>query len=328
MRILVVGAGASYAEALELKLPKDLQPPLMWNFASRLWAEYNPHDLMSLYLASLGYDGGQDARARFLELEAQPNSKVHIERFFAFAYSHRNLILPGREIYDPASEYDNLLLHGILNPLTCLLVEGLLRPSPDGCVDLPLTRRVASRLRAGDLVVNLNYDTVFETGAELSGHDLVFVPNTPRADSLTVAKPHGSLNLFVDPAKGAFWFAKPYFAGGLQPSDGSRNYLGFVPPRFGKTYEQHPIAEVIFDAIRHLEPWVVTFWGIGLTDSDTDLLELFRAWARRAAIEVINPDSVAAMRFSTLLGQPVAQFASVSDWEEGRSAWTARLSAN
>lgn len=323
MRILVVGAGASYAEALELGLPEDLHPPLMWNFASRLWAEYNPHDLMTLYLASLGHDGGRDARAKFLELEAQPNSQVHIERFFAFAYAHRHLVLPGREIYDPASEYDNLLLHGILAPLTYLLVMGLLRPAPDGSVHLPLTHRVAGRLRPGDLVVNLNYDTVFETGAVLAGHDLVFAPNAPREGALTVAKPHGSLNLFVDKAREGFWFAKPYFAGAVQPSDGSRNYLGFVPPRFGKTYEQHPIAETIFNAIRTSAPWVITFWGIGLTDSDTDLLELFRRWARAAAVEVINPDPTAGKRFSALLEQPVAQFASVTDWEAQRSAWTA-----
>jgi hypothetical protein len=150
MRLLVVGAGASFGEALELGLPDHLRPPLMGNFAARLWAEYNPHDLMTLYLASLGHEGGRDARAKFLELEARRDGRVHIERFFAFAYALRDLVLPGREAFDPASEYENLLLHGILVPLTFLLVEGLLKPAPDGSVNLPVTRRVAGRLRPGD----------------------------------------------------------------------------------------------------------------------------------------------------------------------------------
>jgi hypothetical protein len=170
-------------------------------------------------------------------------------------------------------------------------------------------------------VVNLNYDTVFETGAELAGHDLIFAPNPPQPGSLTIAKPHGSLNLFVDAKREGFWFAKPYFAGGIQPADGSRNYLGFVPPRFGKSYEQHPIAAMILEAIRFAEPWVLTFWGIGLTDSDTDLLDLFRGWSRGAAVEVINPDVAVGRRAANLLGQPIAQFATVTDWEARKGIW-------
>jgi hypothetical protein len=47
MRLLVVGAGASYAQAEEAGLPEELRPPLMKNFAEKMWRDYNPHYLRS-----------------------------------------------------------------------------------------------------------------------------------------------------------------------------------------------------------------------------------------------------------------------------------------
>ncbi len=290
----------------------------MWNFARQLWFDYNPHFLLSAYLRSLGHDAGSDARAKFIELE-KAGDQVNIERFFAFAYQLRHLVLPGNENFVPSSEYENLLLHGILSPLTFILIQGLLRPKADGAVDLPLARRVAARLRPDDLVVNLNYDTIFELGAEQAGHQLSFIPGSSESGRLSIAKPHGSFNLFINKSQDGFWFSPTLFAGGIQPGDGSSNFAAFVPPRFGKTYAQHPVAAAIIQPLHSVEPWVVTFWGIGLTDSDTDLLDLFRFWSRRAAVEFVNPDKQAAYRASALLGVPVCYFRSLEDWERQRS---------
>jgi hypothetical protein len=65
----VVEAGASYAEAQDAGLPEDLRPPLMKDFAAKMWRDYNPHFLLSEHLRQLGHDPGADARERFVELE-------------------------------------------------------------------------------------------------------------------------------------------------------------------------------------------------------------------------------------------------------------------
>jgi hypothetical protein len=96
MRLLVVGAGASYAEAEQAGLPEELRPPLMKNFAEKMWRDYNPHYLLSAYLREIGHDPGADARQSFMVLEkSQPH--VNVERFFEYAYNHRNFLVPGHE---------------------------------------------------------------------------------------------------------------------------------------------------------------------------------------------------------------------------------------
>jgi hypothetical protein len=57
-----------------------------------------------------------------------------------------------------------------------------------------------------------------------------------------------------------------------------------------KSYDQHPIAKIILGAARDRRPEHVAMWGVGLTDSDADLLELYAAWVKRAgSLDVINP---------------------------------------
>ena len=185
MRLLVVGAGASYAEAEQVGLPEELRPLLMKNFAEKMWREYNPHYLLSAYLHEIGQDPGTDARQSFIALEkSQP--LVNVERFFEYAYNHRDFVVPGHEHFQPPSEYDNLLLHGILNPLVFLLVDGLFDQGVE-TAPLRLARAVASRLQPGDAVLNLNYDTIFELGAEQAGHELVYLPNKPTSASLIIS---------------------------------------------------------------------------------------------------------------------------------------------
>lgn len=315
MRLLVVGAGASYAEAKHAGLPEELRPPLLKDFAARMWQEYNPQYLLSAYLRQLGHDAGKDARRRFIALEKVQAPGINVERFFEYAYNHRDLVVPGHKNFDPASEYENLLYHGILNPLVFLLVSGLFSHGVE-TTPLTLARTVAGNLRPGDTVLNLNYDTIFEIGAEQAGHELVFLPNEPKKTSLTMSKPHGSMNLFVDRKRQGFWFAKPYFAGSVQPANGSRNYVGIVPPRLNKSYTQHPVAHAIIEATKGIEPEHLIFWGVGLTESDTDLLDLYTRWCHGVdQVDIINPSVADVERAKKLLDVDARQHNNVADWD-------------
>jgi hypothetical protein len=83
MRLLIVGAGASYAEGLTAGLPEELCLPLITNFARRLWSDYNPAQLLAAYLRQEGYEPTPDPRDLFFRLEEK--AKINIERFFEFA---------------------------------------------------------------------------------------------------------------------------------------------------------------------------------------------------------------------------------------------------
>ena len=164
-------------------------------------------------------------------------------------------------------------------------------------------------------MLNLNYDTIFEIGAEQAGHNLVFLPNKPKKPSLTVCKPHGSMNLLINSKNSSFYFAQPLFAGSVQPGDGFRNYTGFVPPRLDKQYAQHPVAQMIIEPTKSIQPTHVIFWGVGLTDSDKDLLDLYRRWCHLAdQIDFINPSAADVDRARKLLDVDVRRYDDVADW--------------
>lgn len=55
MRVLVIGAGASLAEAIGLHVPEKFQPPLMGNFANKFWRDFNPHTILDMFLESMGH---------------------------------------------------------------------------------------------------------------------------------------------------------------------------------------------------------------------------------------------------------------------------------
>ena len=133
---------------------------------------------------------------------------------------------------------------------------------------------------------------------------------------MLVAKPHGSINLLAN--NQSFWFAQPDSIGALPSSeDDFRNFVAIVPPRFNKSYEQHPIARIILQSIVQTQPRQLTFWGVGLTDSDVDLVELYDRWGESAeAVEVINPDATVANRVSRILDRKVNAYASIDAWLE------------
>ncbi len=307
MRILIIGAGASYAEGLRCGLPEELCPPLISNFAKKLWSDYSPTELLSTYLLEEGYQPREDPRELFFQLEQTSTSNVNIERFFEFAYTKRSLF-PGA--------YENLLYHGILNPLVFLLMQGLWKGGDITKCPLPCAQSVARHLRAGDVVVSLNYDTLFEIGALQAGHQLVFLPNELDREKVAICKPHGSLNLVIDEERSSFCFGKLNWPGSPQPANGSKNFIGFIPPRLNKSYREHWVSFMILQPTKKLSPQIVTFWGVGLTESDTDLLELYKNWGSTAdSIEFINPSEKSAQVAQELFDKKLNHFVHLTDWE-------------
>lgn len=87
-----------------------------------------------------------------------------------------------------------------------------------------------------------------------------------------------------------------------------------MPPRLNKSYDQHPIAKIVLEAARNRHPNHVALWGVGLTDSDADLIELYSAWIKRAtSVDIINPSLDVAEKAKAIFGRPVRHF-DVSDW--------------
>jgi hypothetical protein len=186
-----------------------------------------------------------------------------------------------------------------------------------GIVDAPLklSPLVAEKFNGGDVVLDLNYDTLFEIGAQQAGKKITFLPSAPPADALWVAKPHGSLNMVVNVEKRSFAFGELDWPGSPQPADGARNYAGFIPPRFNKKFSDHPAANMILKPIWNLAPEFVTFWGVGFTKSDADLAELYARWCKVCrTIEVINPDRTVANSLKSEFGNKVNHFENVDEW--------------
>ena len=50
MKHLIVGAGATLAEALALGNARDICPPLMADFAKKTWSNHSPHPILEEYL--------------------------------------------------------------------------------------------------------------------------------------------------------------------------------------------------------------------------------------------------------------------------------------
>lgn len=312
-RILVVGAGASIEEARRANAPHEFWPPNIANFAEKLW-NTAPNTFFNYwlpdYLFAQGIDPGADPTSLFIELAARPDSGINVERLFEFCWANRGRKFQG--------DWENLICHGVLNPLTFLLSKAFYINGV-GIRSLGAAALVASGLADGDLVLNLNYDTLFEIAATQHGHAVTYAPNAFSGTGLLIAKPHGSMNLLADEQR--FRFAHPDCIGALSSSaDNSRNWRAIVPPRFNKSYAQHPIAKMILDCVTGVQPNAITFWGVGLTDSDEDLLQIYRLWLKSvAAIEVINPDAAVAQKASQLFEVQARHFSTIEHWLSDRA---------
>ena len=218
MKHLIVGAGATFAEALALGNPPETCPPLIKNFARVTWDNYSPHPVLEAYLRERLRltDLGDDPRQLFFRLEEE--NQTNIEQFMEYAWENRQrewnvdtsdpvpagytsgLRLrthgsPETSIPSWSSQFwEDFLYHGIGSPIAFLMLQCFFE-NGSGWKDLALSKRLAAKLYEGDLVLNLNYDTVFELALMQSGQPFVYSPNTPRQRDILVCKPHGSLNL-------------------------------------------------------------------------------------------------------------------------------------
>lgn len=339
MRILVVGAGASVAEGLALGLSIDQCPPLISNFARKLWSEYNPHPILDRYLESNGYDvEDRDGRSLFYELEESPatRGKINIERFFEFAWRHRNKdwstdldaagnlpkdYISGFNIASGSnsgpqprpSGWQDLLLHGLGGPLQFNIISHF-HENGVGWRQLLLGQSVARLLNPGDAVLNLNYDTLFELALKQSKTQFAYSPNQIRPSEITICKPHGSLSLAVYEHPARFAFSEPDWLGVPAPP-GCISFSGLLPPRFNKSYAHLPIAKTILAPLTGAQPDILSFWGVGFTSSDVSLLEAYRNWARTCeAIEIINPDANVAKTAEDLLYSSTTHYPDVQSW--------------
>ena len=113
----------------------------------------------------------------------------------------------------------------------------------------------------------------------------------------------------------SFKFGQPEWLGMPQPP-GFRSYSGLIPPRINKHYAQHPIAQMILAPVYNRQPQGIIMWGVGLTKSDEDLIDLYSRWSKHAeVIEIINPDPEVAGKARTLFDCEVRHFADVSKWD-------------
>jgi hypothetical protein len=226
MRILVVGAGASIEAAKRASAPEECWPPTMANFAKKMW-DTPPLLFFNYwlpdYLTARGLDPGADPTSLFIRLADDPVNGVNIERLFEYCWNNRGAKFK--------TDWEDLVYHGILNPLDFLLLTAF-HENGVGTKQLEAGKLVCSNLQDGDVVVDLNYDTLFEIAASQQGLSVTYAPAS-RLHGLLVAKPHGSLNLLANET--SFWFAQPDCMGALpSASDDYRNYRAIVPPRSTK----------------------------------------------------------------------------------------------
>jgi hypothetical protein len=281
--------------------------PLIKNFARLLWTDFHPGQSLADFLNANGQHCTlYNAVEEFQRCEEDANAKINIETYFEFFWNSRDLY---QTKYGPA--WWNVLYHGILNPLVFRMLM-VFHENGGGWKAFPNSDRMARTLRPGDLVLNLNYDTIFDIATSRIFPELCYLPNKITQDCIAIAKPHGSLNLLV--TQHGFSFGSPENTGAVPPKDAGFHY-GFLPPRLNKSYAHHEIAERILQAIPDSDPTILTLWGVSLTVSDVDLVALFGRWARAAKkVEAINPSRVDVANIASRLGVPVIQFASVDDW--------------
>lgn len=316
MKVIVIGAGASLEEAIRLGVAAQNRPPLINNFASTLWTTNLalPQSLFLYiqdYLHQNNHPPQENLISQFIELEKNSTSSINIERLFEFAWEHRN------DYYEGA--WGDLLYGAIVNPLICLFANHGFFENGVGWRQFTANQTVAKHLNAGDLVVNLNYEPLFEMAAVQANCAFVYSPNTPKKSDFIVSKPHGSINLIVEPER--FWFAEADIIGSVQAPNESENFFrGIIPPRFNKSSEQHPISSVLFDAIKNFTPTSLTFWGVGFTGSDQDILRLYQSWGMDAhKIEIIHPNPN-----SQAINDAIALFNRQIDYYPNPEAWASQ----
>ncbi|MBX3121579.1 MAG: hypothetical protein KF854_00795 [Nitrospira sp.] len=312
MIALIVGAGATIEEANRSGVSSELQFPVISNFAKVMWKDYLPHPFLIPFLNSQGVitdPQGRTAFEVFLRLEA--DKKTNVEVFFEYCWKNRN------KFPEHPTAWEDMLYHGFANPIVAAMATSLFE-NGKGWRELKASNLLSSYLRPGDVVVNLNYDTVFELSMEMSKKPFHYLPNISK-DSIAVAKPHGSINLLVNQKEGTFFFGQPDIPGTVVPSKDLSMSASLLPPRLSKDYASHPIADAIIKPLVAFAPSDLLFWGVGFTESDTNVNEIYKHFARTAGkIEVINPDMSTWSTVAKILEKDVKGYRTLDDWLTSR----------
>ncbi len=314
MKALVVGAGATIEESRRSGVNFEFQFPLVSNFAKVMWKEYLPHPFLHPFLASMGVlvdPTGDKSLQDFLDLEKA--GKTNVEEFFEFCW----------QIRDAFPEYPNawhnMQHHGFLRPITDAMFSQFYE-SGVGWRPLTAGMFVSKILQSGDLIINLNYDTVFEMAITASGKPISYLPSF-NPTRVHVAKPHGSVNLLVKPE--GCCFGQPAIHGTIVPTMDDSLAASILPPRLHKHYSQHPISQIIMDATLRFAPQELLFWGVGFTQSDLDLNALYSRLAMTSDfITVINPEIRAAHAASDITKRAVLHFPTLDSWLVSRGILT------
>jgi len=331
-RLLVLGAGATVEECRRSGADPDAPLPTIPNFGQRLFNEsqslqrvtaaYLDHHGISYDAAILkSYEGQAPSSISqsqfengplrvYQRLEAHNPSQHNVERLFEYVWQEHGA---DGDLWE-ALTWDGVFLYLFNEFITQF-----------GCGPATAIRRmnagiaVADRLFVGDRVLSLNYDIAFDLALQQAHKYFTYAPEE-RRDAIIVYKPHGSFNLFCNRKTGDCFFGNPSEPRGSVAIRDKRGGIwspasAIVPPRLGKNYAQHPAAGMILDGLADFVPNVVTFWGVGLTDSDVDLLEIFRETSKKSSrVEFINPDVKAFERAGKLLGTSILHFPSLDDW--------------
>ena len=311
MRALIVGAGASIKEMISSGRVSEFRFPTMANFAAEMWRTFQPEPFLSLYLQSIGVNTTSSAKqnvAIFCELEK--TYVTNVERFFEFCWLNRPAI------QDHPTAWSDMIYGCCFMPILDAMISCFYE-NGKGWIELKAGERVAIKLRPADLVVNLNYDVVFDIALERSGKAFEYVPIVDNPESVQIAKPHGSINLDVNRQEQTFGFCLPSGILGSLHSNTQSFSESILPPRLGKNYEQHPISKAIIQPLFDLRPTVMTFWGVGLTESDTDLTALYRAYSATAGkVEFINPSRKSKDKAESILNRSI-------EWHDDLDSWLA-----
>jgi hypothetical protein len=311
VKALIVGAGATIEECLRSGVGSEAQFPLISNFAEVMWKNYLPHPFLNSFLEHKGIvvdSARRQSLQQFLDLER--SKRTNVEEFFEFAWNSRNAFS------DHPTAWNDLLRFGFLVPITAAMLDQF----KDGTGWRPLQAGslVSALLSAGDLVVNLNYDTVFEIAVQAAGKPLSYLPNF-NSDHVMIAKPHGSVNLLVNEKKRTFSFGMPQITGTVVPTPDDSLADSILPPRLNKHYSQHPFAHLILDATLAFRPNELIFWGVGFTQSDLDLNALYARLAMTAEfVSVINPCNRTKEAASEITRRATLYFPSLDSWLRSR----------
>jgi hypothetical protein len=338
--LLVVGAGASIQEYLQNGAGSPPGFPSVANFCGKLFQESAVLQFASAkYLEFLGIpfddyilrvygdktpgskklkDGWRDSSPLkiFVDKEAEDPGTFNIEKLTEYIWltTSKN----DRQFWNSYVEW------GIYQSLSVIQISNFLA---EGVTYKQMTagQLASSFLMPGDRVLNLNYDTCFDIALKQKVGAISYAPMEV-SDTVIIHKPHGSLNLYVNAERGRFSFCEPDGIPGTltypDPEGGSWHpNLGIVPPRLSKSYAEHPIAARILSPLKLFAPKRLTFWGVGLTESDQDLAALYTNCVNSCVIvDFINPDAEASERAARILERNIRHYETLEDWHASRMA--------